>query len=65
MQMGDLMGQDEDEYEDQVDVDNMTYEELLQLGDKIGKVSKGLDTKKMKSLQVKKYHNTNPDEPFE
>ena len=38
---------DDDQYEDEVDVDNMTYEELLELGEKIGKVSKGLDTKKM------------------
>ncbi len=59
------MGQDEDEYEDEVDVDNMTYEELLELGDKIGKVSKGLDTKKMQSLEVKNYHNSNPKESLE
>ncbi len=63
--MGELMGQDQDEYEDEVDVDNMTYEELLELGDKIGKVSKGLDTKKMQSLEVKNYHNSNSSEPLE
>lgn len=28
--------------DDDVDVDEMTYEELLDLGEKIGKVSKGL-----------------------
>lgn len=27
---------------DDVDVDNMSYEQLLELGDKIGKVSKGI-----------------------
>ena len=43
---GELEGdEDEDEYVDEVDVDNMTYEELLELGEKIGKVSKGLDKK--------------------
>lgn len=47
---------DDDDYEDEVDVDNMTYEELLELGEKIGKVSKGLDVKKMQCLEVKKYH---------
>jgi hypothetical protein len=56
---------DDDDYEDEVDVDSMTYEELLELGEKIGKVSKGLDLKKMESLSVKKYKNPNPNEPFE
>ena len=37
--------EDQEEYVDEVDVDNMTYEELLELGEKIGKVSKGLDKK--------------------
>ena len=35
------MEQGEEEY-DEVDVDGMTYEELIELGDRIGKVSKGL-----------------------
>lgn len=43
----------------------MTYEELLELGDKIGKVSKGLDMKKMSSLEVKKYCNSIPNEHTE
>lgn len=30
------------EYEHGIDPDHMTYEELLELGDKIGVVSKGL-----------------------
>jgi len=40
------MDQGEEEY-DEVDVDGMTYEELIELGDRIGKVSKGLDKSKM------------------
>lgn len=31
--------------DDDVDVDEMSYEQLLELGDKIGKVSKGLSEK--------------------
>lgn len=55
--MSELLGDDdEDDYEDEVDVDNMTYEELLELGEKIGKVSKGLDAKKLAELKVRKYH---------
>ena len=55
MMMGLEDDDQESQYYDEVDVDNMTYQELLELGEKIGKVSKGLDLKKMESLKVKKY----------
>ena len=43
----------------------MTYEELLELGERIGKVSKGLDSKKMQCLEVKKYHVQSKEDAVE
>ena len=36
-----------------VDIDNMTYEELLELEEKIGSVSKGLSEDQIKKLPIK------------
>ena len=36
--------------DDDIDVDEMSYEQLLELGDKIGKVSKGLTEKQFDDL---------------
>jgi len=35
--------------------DNMTYEELIELGEKIGTVSRGLDKEKVKKIKVIKF----------
>ena len=37
--------------EDEIDVDDMTYEQLLELGEKIGKVSKGITEKQFLELE--------------
>lgn len=49
-----LQQREEDEYPN---VDNMTYEELLALEEKMGNVSKGLDEEISKKIKVKKYKN--------
>jgi len=38
-----------------IDLDNMTYEELLQLEEKMGTVSKGLTTEQFQKLKKKVY----------
>ena len=38
-----------------IDLDNMTYEELLQLEEKMGTVSKGLTTEQFQKLNKKVY----------
>ena len=37
--------------DDDVDVDEMSYEQLLELGEKIGKVSKGISEEQFKNLE--------------
>ena len=37
--------------DDDVDVDEMSYEQLLELGEKIGKVSKGLSEQQFQKLE--------------
>ena len=44
------IGSGSDFPDDDVDVDEMTYEQLLELGDKIGKVSKGLTEAQFQDL---------------
>lgn len=38
-----------------IDPDTMTYEQLLELGDQIGSVSKGLTEEQIKNLKKKVY----------
>ena len=37
----------------EIDIDNMSYEELLQLEEKIGSVSKGLSEDQLSKLKIK------------
>lgn len=46
----------------EVDVDNMTYEELLELEEKIGSVSKGLTEEQIQKLPKKVYQLDQPEE---
>ena len=39
------------------DPDNMSYEQLLELGDRVGKVSKGLSKEKIQNIPVKFWRN--------
>ncbi|XP_029128602.1 E3 ubiquitin-protein ligase BIG BROTHER [Cajanus cajan] len=42
-------------WEDNIDPDNMTYEELLELGESVGTQSRGLSQEQISLLPVKKY----------
>ncbi|KAF5184131.1 E3 ubiquitin-protein ligase big brother, partial [Thalictrum thalictroides] len=42
-------------WQDNIDVDNMTYEELLDLGEAVGTQSRGLSQELISSLPVSKY----------
>ncbi|TKY48371.1 E3 ubiquitin ligase BIG BROTHER [Spatholobus suberectus] len=42
-------------WEDNIDPDNMTYEELLELGETVGSQSRGLSQEQISSLPVSKY----------
>lgn len=45
----------------ELDVDNMTYEELLELEEKIGSVSKGLSHDQIQKLPTKLYKENEPE----
>ncbi|CAJ1955630.1 unnamed protein product [Sphenostylis stenocarpa] len=45
----------EDIWEDNIDPDNMTYEELLELGEAVGIQSRGLSQEQISSIPVSKY----------
>jgi len=47
-----------------INPDNMTYEELLQLGERMGKVSRGLNIEEIKKIP-KKVCTRKPDQPEE
>ena len=44
-----------------VDIDNMTYEELLELQEKMGSVSKGLTEDQIQKLPKKVYKQNEPE----
>ncbi|XP_058222659.1 probable E3 ubiquitin-protein ligase RHG1A isoform X2 [Rhododendron vialii] len=56
------MGHSHDRHRDmRLDVDNMSYEELLALGERIGNVSTGLSEEKiLKGLKQRKYYSITP-----